>query len=78
MQKRKTHSYIYMKPVVLREGIDQLHPELVIQQDHSESVPSGAGDVQTPAALLCNPQKFLSPLPLELAVLEQHLQPHCH
>lgn len=67
-----------MQLVVFSEGIDQLHPELVIQQHHLDSIPHSAGDVQPPTALLGQPQQLLCPLPLELAILEQHLQhpPH--
>ena len=66
-------AHIYVQLVVFREGVDQLHPQLVVQQHHPDGIPHSAGDVQAPTALFGQAQKLLGTLPLELAILEQHL-----
>ena len=63
-----------MQLVVFCEGVDQLHPQLVIQQNDLDCIPNSAGDIQTATALLSQSQQLLCPLPLELAILEQNLQ----
>ena len=67
-------TYIYVQLVVFREGVDQLHPQLVIQQHHLDCIPNSAGDIQAATALLSQSQQLLCTLPLELAILEQNLQ----
>lgn len=67
-------AHLYVQLVVLSKGVDQLHPELVIQQDNLDGVSDRAGDVQAAAAFFGQPKKLLSSCPLELAILEQYLR----
>ncbi len=67
-----THPQVEL--VVLGQRHQQLRAQPGIQQQHAGAVADGVAEVQAAGALLGQRDQVAQPLPLELTVVEQHLQ----